>query len=211
MGIFDKNEIEEKELLSESFNILPDNTYRKTTKFIIISCLRTIVQKSLVINPNALNGGISELTYEYITRMLIRSPRKALEHRLQIPYHFYTEWLGRDYGTFIGCPSSNRSWVLDDFVDLNALDIKYRDSFLIVLQEDYSKEIIENRLWKHLAHNVITPLLRELGTDNRGVVFLEDILDETVTSQIGFPYDVRKPTFLEANKLILQLKYYGKR
>jgi hypothetical protein len=211
MVIFNKEEANlelEQDSLNESYQIYPDNTYRRQTKYIIISCLRSVVQKALNMRPVYLGGGTGNLTFEAVSRQIIRSPRGR---RMQLPYHFYTEWLGKDYGTFVGCPITNSSWYLNDLVNLKALDVKYKDSYLITLQEDYSLENMDRRLWRMLAHSVLTPLLREMQTDNRHVVFLEKLVHRDIVDSSDFPYDIREPIYLDPVQLEIQLKYYGKR
>ena len=125
--------------------------------------------------------------------------------------HFYTEFLGQQYSTMVGCPLVYRSWWLEEMVMLGALDIVHQESILVVLQESYYLENMEKELWAHLAHNILTPILREYKFDRSRILFYEKIADREVVEDKDFPYLFYNPTYLDPFQLELQLKKYGKR
>ena len=185
--------------------------YRHNTKYVIIAQIGCLVPKDYVFPPFIYGGGSSALTWETVSRFYRRYPRARLSAGGIPPMHLYTEFLGRQYATFVGCPSVSRSWWLQEMVELKALDIVHTESILVVLQESYHIEVMEKELWKHLANFVITPIMRELKLDRSRIMFYENIVDREVVEGKDFPYLFHPPTYLDPFQLEMWLKKYGKR
>ena len=195
--------------LNES--VLPvyqDQLYRRQGKYIIIAQMESITPLHTTLDPNIWGGGNSSLTWRRVQHFFGRSP---LARNGQMPCHFYTEYLVDDYETFVGCPLSNKSWFLQKAVEAGILPIQYMDSIFIVLQENYSLESMDKRLWEVLSHNVVTPLMREYSISKERVLFFEKIANTDKIMSAEWPFRWRDPTFLDPIQLNLYLKEYEKR
>jgi len=195
--------------INETYTIYPDRDYRRQGRNIVIAMLASVVPRTVMVDPRFLAGGDPLYSWEKVQRALARYPKARND---QMPMHYYTEFISKDYATMVGCPITNKSWYLEDLVHRGALPISYNDAILVVLQENYHNETMDKRLWRHLAHTVLTPLMRLYKLDRRhAVVFLENIINRDVATSLDFPYDVREPTHLGEDDVLIQIQHYEKR
>ena len=198
-------------MLSLNESVIPvykDQTYRRQGKHIIIVQMENMTPLHTTLDPSIWGGGSSEMTWRRVQRFFMRSP---LSRNGQVPCHFYTEYLVDDYETFVGCPLSNKSWFLNLAVATGVIPVIYNYAILITLQENYSLESMDKRLWEVLAHSVITPLMREYSITNERVVFFENIVDRNKANSEQWPFRWREPVFLDPIQLDMFIKEYEKR
>ena len=96
-------------------------------------------------------------------------------------------------------------------VEMGVLDTVHQESILIVMQESYHLEVMERELWAHMAHYVLTPMLREMMFDRSRILFYENIASREIVEGNDFPYIFQQPVYLDPFQLEMQLKKYGKR
>ena len=197
------------DLLNEStVVVMPDSTYRRQGRHIIIAQMESIVPLHSVMDPSIWGGGNSEYTWKRVQQYFSRRPeaRNGL-----VPQHYYCEYLYDDYVVYVGCPLSNKSWFLQMAVAAGVLPVQYGDDILIVLQENYSVENVERRLWKILSNSTLTPLMRLFDIPKERVLFYENLVNREAVIGPDWPFRWREPTFLDPIQLMLVLKEYEKR
>jgi hypothetical protein len=96
-------------------------------------------------------------------------------------------------------------------VAAGVLPVQYGDDILIVLQENYSVENVERRLWKILSNSTLTPLMRLFDIPKERVLFYENLVNREAVIGPDWPFRWREPTFLDPIQLMLVLKEYEKR
>ena len=196
-------------VLEESFFPVPmDSTYRRQGRHIIIAQVESVVPVGAVVDPDIWGGGSSDFTWGRVQKFFARSP---LARHGQMPMHFYAEFLEEDYVTYVGCPLTNTSWFLQAAVAARVLPVQYMDAVLIVLQENYGIEAVEQRLWRLLSHSLITPLMRMLEMPRSRVVFFETIADQTAVRSPDWRFRFRDPRYLDPVILDMFIKDYEKR
>jgi hypothetical protein len=197
-------------LLEDNFSIYEDRNYRRQTKYIILASIGSMIPtEGGLLDPSIWGGGgNSEFTWARVQEFFYYHP---ISIRKQLPMHFYSEFLQKDYVHYVGLPLSNRSWFMAKAVETGLLPIMYLDSIVIVLQENFAIENVESRLWKLLAHNVVTPLMRMLDISRLNVQFFEKIVDQKKAEGIQWPFAFRYPTYLDPIQFDMQLKQYEKR
>jgi hypothetical protein len=196
-------------ILNESLAVIQqDNTYRRQGKHIIIAQIESLIPKGYTVDPSIYGGGSSEYTWGKMQKFFSHYPgsRNSL-----MPSHYYCEYIDDDYQVFVGCPLSNKSWFLQEAVSVGVIPIQYLDAILIVLQESYSLENIDKRLWKVLSNTTLSPLMRMLDIPKERVVFFEKLANEEMVNSIKWNYRWSKPTFLDPIQLQMVLKEYEKR
>ena len=197
------------QLLNETFfNVAQDQTYRRQGRHIIIAQMESIVPLQTTLDPSIWGGGNSDYTWGRVQQFYARSP---LARKGQMPMHYYAEYLDDDYVTYVGCPLSNKSWFLQSAVAAGVLPIQYMDAILVVLQESYTLENIDRRLWKLLAHTTLSPLMRLFDVSKERVLFFENLVNREAVESEKWPFRWREPTFLDPIQLLLFLKEYEKR
>ncbi len=197
------------ESLNEALVLYPeDRDYRRQGKHIIIAQMESIVPLHTTLEPYIWGGGDSTYTWKKVQEFYFRRPEAR---NGQMPMHYYAEYLGDDYVTFVGCPLTNRSWFLQQAVAAGVLPIQYMDAILIVLQENYGVEVTEKRLWRILSHTLITPLMRLFDVTRDRVLFFEKLANREAVTGDKWPFRWREPTFLDPLQLDLFIKTYEKR
>jgi hypothetical protein len=191
------------------FPIVGDRTYRRQTRHILLASVASVLPlEGGLMDPDVWGGGSSEYTWGRVQRFFRHHP---LARKNQLPMHYYTEFLHRDYVSYVGLPLTNRSWFAAMAVESGALPIEFLDSVLIVLQENFSIENVERRLWEMLANDVVTPLMRMLEVSRPRVLFFERIADRSVVLGEKWPFAFREPTYLDPVQFDLYIKEYEKR
>jgi len=202
-----------------TYSIYIDKTFRRRTKNIIITSLPTITprwQVRTLLKPSTLAVGNITFTWQEVQEFFMFNP---LSRNRQLPMHYYAEYFDDDYNIYVGLPFSNTSWVLEKLIDLGMLSSAFRESILIVLQEDYSKEPLDDRLMDLLAHQLITPLLKEYKLSRyNNIHFLENLLDGQIIKELNqntkisdkYPFYYREPVFLDEVQLEKRIKKYSK-
>lgn len=188
--------------------VMPDSTYRRQGRHIIIAQMESIVPLHSVMDPSIWGGGSSEYTWKRVQQYYSRRPEAR---NGQMPMHYYTEYLYDDYVTYVGCPLSNKSWFLQQAVAAGVLPVQYGDDILVVLQENYSVENVERRCWRLLAHSTLTPLMRLFDIPKERVLFYENLANREAVVGPDWPFRWREPTFLDPIQLMLLLKDFEKR
>jgi hypothetical protein len=197
------------EALSETFTAVEtDETYRRQQRYVVVATVESLVPLGTTLDPSIWGGGSSEYTWGRVRRFFTRLPQAR---RRQLPMHYYAEYLRDDYVVYVGCPETNKSWFLQDAVAHGALRPEYLDSLLVVVQDNYGVEVVERQLWRVLAHQLLTPILRREGLNRDRVRFFELEADTAVLADPAlWPYEHRRPAFLDPLQLELQLKHYQK-
>ena len=188
--------------------VLQDDQYRRTGRHIVIAQVESIVPLHSVLDPSIWGGGNSEYTWKRLQQFYSRHP---LARRGMVPSHYYCEYLEDDYVVYVGCPLSNRSWFLQAAVAAGVISVQYQDAILVVLQESYSVENVERRLWKVLANSTLTPLMRLFDVPKERVVFFENIADKEAVISPAWPFRWRDPVFLDPIVPMMFLKEFEKR
>ena len=197
------------EALNEALVLYPeDRDYRRQGKHIIIAQMESIVPLHTTLEPYIWGGGDSTYTWKKVQEFYYRRPEAR---NGQFPMHYYVEYLGDDYVTYVGCPLTNRSWFLQQAVAAGVLPIQYMDAILIVLQENYGVEVTDKRLWRVLSHTTITPLMRLFDITRDRVLFFEKLANREAVNSEKWPFRFREPTFLDPLQLDLFIKTYEKR
>lgn len=198
------------EILNETFyTIRPDNTYRRQGRHIIIASMESLTPLQTTLDPSIWGVGNSEFTWGRVQKFFARFPMSV--HN-QMPMHYYAEYLGEDYVTYVGAPFTNKSWFLQEAVARGVIPWQYMDDILVVLQENYAIENVERRLWRVLAHTLLTPLMRQFDIPKERVVFFENLANVKVVEESGqWPFRFRRPVHLDPIQLQLFLKDFEKR
>ena len=197
------------ESLAETFfEVHPDVTYRRQTRHIVLATVESMVPLRSTLDPSIwAGGGISAYTWGRVQRSFARLPQAR---HGTMPMHYYAEYLGDDYVTFVGAPLTSASWFMREAAAAGVVAPALGDAVLIALQENYAVEVTEMRLWRLLAANVITPLMRMLHVPRDRVVFFEQVCDADVARSGAWPYNYRSPKFLDGHQLETALKVFHK-
>jgi hypothetical protein len=194
-----------------------DTTYRRHNRIILIAEMQSLAPKEYAnLDPSIWGGGNGSFTWGRVQRFFSSLPETLARHHL-MPMHYYMEFISTstydDYVEYVGCPLTNRSWWLQQAVALGVLPIDYADAILIVLQENYSRETVEQRLWTLLADMLVTPLLRTLPTIPRqtGIRFFENVANRNVVESASWPWRFAPPKYLDVSQFNMAIKYFEKR
>jgi hypothetical protein len=197
-----------EEALNESIPLMrADETYRRQGRHIIVAQIESLVPLHTTLDPAIWGGGNTSYTWKRVQTFYSRSP---LARNSQLPMHYFAEYLEDDYVMYVGCPLTNKSWFLQQAVAAGVLPVQYMDAILVVIQENYSVENVERRLWRVLANNLITPMMRLFDITKERVVFFEDLANREAVNGPDWPFRWREPTFLDPLMLQLQIKDFMK-
>jgi len=198
----------EENLNEAFFPVYPDNEYRRVGRHIVLCTLESMVPRDSVLDPSIWAvGGNTEYTWGKVQWTYTRLPQAR---RNLLPMHYYVEYVDSDYVTYVGAPLTNRSWFLQEAAAKGVIPTMMADAVLVALQENYAVEVTERRLWKLLAANLLTPLMRQLEVPRERVVFLEQVCNEEVARSAGWLYKYRSPKYLDRTTLDHFLKVFRK-
>jgi hypothetical protein len=193
--------------------ILPDklNLRVQRPRHIIFTTLHNLMVKGMYFPPAFLKGN-----YKYSFSTVEDYFYYTLQNK-SLPFHFYVEFLEKDYAAFLGAPYTNSSWFIQKLVDNGCINYMYNDAFLVVVQEDWRLEIPERRLLEFLANFIFTPLMKEYKIRKEDVIFLDDIiLPNTENKMIQNKslldrFMLEKSKYYDHNIMIMALNKYIKR
>lgn len=131
------------------------------------------------------------------------------EYRL--PCHFFTEFIDNDYVIYNGLGISQRSYFLDDLIDLGVIDRAYRDSIFVLIQEDLEVDKLENRFYEHLCDKLICPMMLEYNIQPSRVVYIDEILNinwQEKQLQTKLDYGITEARFYNRTQLLQYINRY---
>lgn len=139
-------------------------------KNIIVAPLFSLLANGTVYPPNVVTS-----SYKYSWAIV----QKYFEDRLNketLPMHAYCEYLNDDYVVYFGAPLTFRSWFLEDLAKMKLIPYDYKNSILIVCQDDWRLEPIDKRMLRCVCHLAITPIMKIYNIPKEKVVHLDSIL-----------------------------------
>lgn len=182
--------------------------YRLRSQHIIITHCRNLHSTNLPLKPELKIG-----TYAYSWGLWQRYFREEVKNKL-LPMHYFVEQLGQDYVIYVGCNFVQQSWYIKELVDNNIIPYQYRDAILVVLQEDFSRDIPDGRMYDHLNDKLISGLMKEHSIDFTRILTLDEILVEDWEDrlhQANMKYDIKPMIFFDKDRYNFALKEYLKR
>lgn len=160
---------------------------------------RVILPRHIIISP-IYNFFVDEFPHE---ANLERSSYKYSQYRIEkyfgiqlqqkdMPYHYWVEFVDKDYSISLGAPITHRSHFLDTLTDNGCIDYNYRNAILIAFDQDIRLELPERRMFRIMAYQAIMPLMRlfKIAIDN--IVLIDDIFLEGFETKIKEEKNVRK-------------------
>jgi len=128
---------------------------------------------NLIDSDYFINGEVYKTNYKYTwgiwQKYFIEFLRKPA-----LPFHYFTEFLDKDYVEYKGLPNLNRSYFLDELANAGIIEYKYKNCILIGIGENWNIDIPERRFYDHLAQKILIPLMREHHLNVNDVLILED-------------------------------------
>ena len=143
---------------------------RAKTEWIIICHSVDLIKNDVYINNIVQRG-----TYKYTWGIW----QEYFMHDLQLddlPCHYFTELLDKDYVVYKGLADQKKSSFIEDLYTNGIIEYNYKNSILIVLQDNLNYEIPEQRMYDHLSNKIICQLLRQYKLDFTRVKILDECL-----------------------------------
>ena len=179
--------------------------YRKRklrTDYIILCQSSSLIKSNIYINPLVLQGNY-KYTWGIFQDYWIRNINKYA-----LPCHYFIELLNTDYVIYNGLPEFKPSYYIEDLVKNKIIEYKYKNSILIVMQEDFSIDIPERRMFDHMCDKVLSNLVKKYNLEWKRIKTLDECLTLDWEEQLKFSnlnYKIKKMTFF--NKFNLKVSY----
>jgi len=161
--------------------------------------------KNLFQEGSFIDNSITTGTYRYTWARWQNYFHKELLMK-KLPIHFFVELLNKDYVINIGCPLCVRSTFLKELSDNYIIDYDMRDAILIGIQEDFSIDIGDVRMFQHISDKLLSDLIRRYSIQRRNIVKFDDILKKDYLEMLKkskLRYD-----FTPMNKLNMDLLWF---
>jgi len=181
--------------------------YIQKYKYIVITHMTNLVQKGSYIKFNILNG-----TYRYTWHEWQNYFHKELLQK-KLPIHFFAELLNKDYVINIACPQVTRSTFLKELSDNYIIEYDMRDALLIGIQENYSIEIPETRLFQHLSDKLLSDLMRRYSIPRNNILLFDEILRKDWEENLvkyKIPYTFKPMNYFNKDALFFTLNTFIK-
>lgn len=147
-------------------------SFRHKTEWIILTHSVNLIKNGIYIDPIVLRGNY-KYTYgiwqEYFMRDL---------HMLDLPFHYFVELLDKDYVIYKGCADQKKSTYLEELAKYGIIDFYYKNSILIVLQDNFLHEIPDTRMYDHLNNKLISQLSKTYHLDFSRIKILDECLSK---------------------------------
>jgi hypothetical protein len=180
---------------------------RSSTTSIVISHVRNTWRKSTYVNPT-----IKEGSYHFTWGLWQNYYLKELGAKL-LPCHYFAELVDKDYVIYRGCAECQQSWYMRELAEAKMIPYQYRDAILILVGEDFSLEIMEERLSDHLCDKVISDIMKGTFLDINRIFKLDDILVtgwEEAAKLAGINYDITMQRYFDIRNLRINLGRFTK-
>lgn len=185
---------------------------RQQSKFVVITTLSNL---SVRLNPMSPDMKLHQGYYFF--DKVSKYFRERLEYR-EIPFHYYLNEIKGDWNTFIPTPYDYRSVFLKESVEQGYLPFWFKDAILIVVQDNYSIRIPDDRVYDMMASKVLDPLLSTLkvGRFMDSVFWLDEVFDfnkynadkELYKVDHNYKYDVQPMKYFDRVIFNLQCRKY---
>jgi len=185
---------------------------RKTPKDIILCNFYHLVEENSFVDPYFLNR-TNKFIYNHIQNYFMN-----ILLRKDIPMHFTLEFIQNDWVPITGLAVTNKSSFLEEVCDAGIIEGRFKDSFLILILDNWKFNIPTKRQLQVLSHRILTPLMREYGILKNNIHFIEDLYREQVIKyHYGLPknkqllYNFNKyGNFFNITDLNFTLDFYNK-
>lgn len=182
--------------------------YRKKrvrTDYIILCHSLDLIKESIYINPIVLKGNY-KYTWGIFQNYWIRNINKRA-----LPCHYFVELLDKDYVIYNGLPEFKPSYYIEDLVKNNIIEYKYKNSILIVMQENLNIEPPELRMFDHVCDKLLAELVKRYHLDWTRIKTLDECLTLDWSEQLklsNIDYKITKMKYLDKLKLKLSYNKY---
>jgi hypothetical protein len=133
-----------------------------------------------------------------------------------LPFHYGIELIDKDYVTMIGQPLTVPSYWIRRLADKGIIPLEYREAIVVCMIEDFSFDIPDDRMLRHMAHQLLTPMMTTLDVPRSRVVFIDDLINwdalKLAIKNDELPYDRLEPsTFWNNDRMQFMIQDYKKR
>lgn len=160
------------------YQIYRNRERRIKTEYIILAHARNLHDLTQYIKPSVKLSSYS-YTWAVWQKYFMRDIQKGTVTEANsptLPMHYFVELLDEDYVAFAGIPHSQPSWYIQELVDANILPYKYKNSILIVIGEDYTIDVAEDRMFEHLCQKVLSGLAYDYKLGHTHIITMDDAL-----------------------------------
>ena len=145
------------------------------------------------------DANLAQSSYKYIWYKL----DKYFSHQLQqkeLPFHFWVEFVDRDYQITMAAPFTHRSHFLETLSNNGCISYMNRNDILIAFDQDVRLEPIDKRMAKVMSYHVIVPMMKTFHLTINNVLFFDDILMPDFDKKISQEKNLLKRYKLEKAK-----------
>jgi hypothetical protein len=116
---------------------------------------------------------------------------------LDVPVHYYVELLNEDYVVFTGLNIQKNSSYLYELGNNGIIKPEYKDSLLVMIGENFFYDLPEERMYKHIANRITTPMMNLYRLPFERVVLMDDCLttnweENLKNSQLNYEITLNK-------------------
>ena len=187
-------------MIQTKLNPLKPTEHRNLNKFIILSHISNFPLKTHAFPPDLRNK-----TYYHALPSLRTYYREFVEMK-HLPFHFYVSNIMKEWEVFTTAPTDYKIPLFEKAAENYYMEDKYRNSILICIQDNFSLNIPDDRMFDVLAYSLIEPLVKEFGGNFRdNVLWFDEIFNwEKYTSDQAansldwaYPYEVNRMKFFD--------------
>jgi hypothetical protein len=188
---------------------------RKSDRTIMLSHIANFVPRGWPFPPDLRN----RTTYHALPELReFYRERREFRH---MPFHYYACMIKGEWEVFATAPEDIRMPILSDAANEYYLPDRFRDALLICVQDNYSLNTPDPRLWQVLAYHILEPRLDKISRPFRDAVswwdeefnwekFGEDQLTDERNAQLTFqyPWEVQRMKYFDRTIFNLEtIKY----
>ena len=173
------------------YDIKKFKSKRNATRYIILAHAPNFIKTGIPINPIVRRGSY-KLTWD-IWQNYWMYQQKLLD----VPVHYYVELLNEDYVVFTGLNIQKNSSYLYELGNNGIITPEYKDSLLVMIGENFFYDLSEERMYKHIANRIITPMMNLYRLPFERVVLMDDCLttnweENLKNSQLNYEITLNK-------------------
>jgi len=177
---------------------------------ILIAPLSWTVKKNTFYDPKVFMEGTYHYNWGEVQKYFILNLKKR-----NVPMHWYIEQVDEDYVVIQAMNMFNESWWLQELYDVGIIPYHVTRYLLVVVGENWAKDIPDDRMYMYMCENVLCPLLRHYSMLNTNVEFIEEVCHPNyvdILREAGNPYPHAKPQVkYDRNTLLHYMKKYDKK
>lgn len=177
-------------------------SYRPKTEYIILCQSINLINTKRYIDPSLLRTNYKftwGMWQEYFIHDLML---------FDVPCHYFVELLDRDYVIYKGLADQKKSSYIDELVANEVLHHDFRNSILIVLQDNLSIDIPDRRMYDQLCNKLLSQLYRTYHLNFSRVRMLDECLTpdwKEKLQQSPLNYEIKEAKYYDRN--IFELSY----